>query len=175
VGWSPRLGSDEGVIPEGAELLDMTTFCDTDGSSTRGNSIYAIGGTLSSRLFSDERRLVSFTSHKLENLGRTVAAANIARPTQDFLGRCLIASAILLDTGHYACAAHKVWACDQVVAADAKSFGSSPDNPNPFGDVRGRLGNLFFTINSRILKNPPNHTWPLTSPPPACRWDRDSR
>jgi hypothetical protein len=175
VAWGPRLGSDEGVIPEGAELLDMTTFCDTDGSSTRGNSIYAIGGTLSSRLFSDERRLVSFTSHKLENLGRTVAAANIARPMQEFLGRCLVSSALLLDTGHYACAAHKVWACDQVVAADAKSFGSSPDNPNPFGDVRGRLGNLFFTINSRILKNPPNHTWPLTSPPPACRWDRDSR
>jgi hypothetical protein len=173
VGWSPRLGSDEGVIPEGAELLDMTTFCDIDGSSTRGNSIYAVGGTLSSRLSSDKRRLVRFTRDKLENLGRTVAAADIARPMQDFLGRCLIASANFLDTGHYACAARKVWDCDQVVAADAKSFGSSPDNPNPFGDVRGRLGNLFFTINSRILKNPPNHTWPLTSPPPACRWDRD--
>jgi hypothetical protein len=151
----------------------MTTFCDTDGSSTRGNSIYAVGGKLSSRLFSDKDRLIGFTRDKLENLGRTVATANIARPMQEFLGRCLITSAILLDTGNYACAAHKVWACDQVVAADAKSFGSSPDNPNPFGDVRGRLGNLFFTINSRILKNPPNHTWPLTSPPPACRRDRD--
>jgi hypothetical protein len=175
VGWGPRLGSDEGVIPEGAELLDMTTFCDMDGSSTRGNSIYAVGGKLSSRLSSDKRRLARFTSDKLENLGRTVTAANIARPMQDFLGRCLIASEIFLDTEHYACAARKLWACDQAVAANAKSFGSSPANPNPFGDVRGRLGNLFFTINSRILKNPPNRSWPLTSPPPTCELDRDSR
>ena len=99
VGWTPRLGSDEGVIPEGAELLDMTTFCDTDGSSTRGNSIYAVGGKLSSRLFSDKDRLIGFTRDKLENLGRTVASANIARPMQEFLGRCLITSAIPLDTG----------------------------------------------------------------------------
>jgi hypothetical protein len=174
VGWSPRLGSDEGVIPEGAEVLDMTTFCDIDGSSTRGNSIYAVGGQLSSRLSADKRRLIGFTRDKLENLGRTVASANIARPMQDFLGRCLISSAILVDTRHYACAARKVWDCDQVVAANANSFGSSPDNPNPFGDVRGRLGNLFFTLNSRILQNPPNHTWPLSSAPPACRRDRDS-
>lgn len=59
------------------------------------------------------------------------------------------------------------------VAADARpgkdgSFGSSPDNPDPFGDVRGRLGNIFFTINSRILKKPVNAPWPLTTPPPAC-------
>ena len=175
VGWGPRLGSGEGVIPEGAEILDMTTFCEMDGSSTRGNSIYAIGGKLSSTLSSNTRSLVGFINDKLANLGRTVAAANIARPTQDFLGVCLIVSAILLDTGHYACAARTVWACDQGVAADARSFGSSPANPNPFGDVRGRLGNLFFTINSRILKNPPNSIWPLTSPPPACELDRDSR
>jgi len=168
VGWSPRLGSDEGIVPEGAELLDMTTFCDKDGSSTRGNSIYAIGGKLSSALSSNTRNLVLFANDKLLNLGRTIASANIARPTQRQLDACLVTSAILLDFGRYACAARNVWACDQVVAANEKSFGSSPDNPNPFGDVRGRLGNLFFTINSRILKNPPNSSWPLASPPPAC-------
>ena len=76
---------------------------------------------------------------------------------------------MLLNTGHYSCAARNVWLCDQVAAAKASSFGSSPDNPNPFGDVRGRLGNIFFTINSRILKNQPNSSWPLTSPPAACK------
>jgi hypothetical protein len=146
----------------------MTTFCDKDGSSTRGNSVYAIGGKLSSALSSNTRSLVAFANDKLVNLGKTVASANIARPTQGFLDACVITSAILLDSGHYACAARNVWECDRVVAASPSSFGSSPNNPNPFGDVRGRLGNLFFTINSRILKNPPNTTWPLTSPPPAC-------
>jgi hypothetical protein len=169
VGWSPRLGSDEGVIPEGAEVLDMTTFCDKDGSSTRGNSVWVIGTELSSAIASNTRTLVGFTNDKFATLGKTIASANIARPVQDVLGLCLVTSAVLLNTGHYSCAARNVWLCDQVAAAHAKGFGSSPDNPNPFGDVRGRLGNIFFTINSRIAKNPPNTAWPLTSPPPACK------
>ena len=168
VGWSPRLGSDEGVIPEGAEVLDMTTFCDKNGASTRGNSIWVVGGQLSSQL-ANTRSLVVFADDKLANLGKTIASTNIARPTQEVLGACLITSAILLNTGHYSCAARNIWVCDQVAAANAKNFGSSPENPNPFGDVRGRLGNIFFTINSRILKNPPNATWPLATAPPACR------
>ena len=101
-------------------------------------------------------------------LGKTVESANIARPVKEVLRACLITSAALLNTGHYACAARNVVICDQLVAKSASSFGSSADNPNPFGDVRGRLGNLFFTIKS-ILGNSPNSTWPLTSPPPACR------
>ena len=82
---------------------------------------------------------------------------------------CLVATAVLLNTKHYACATRTVWACDQYVANNAKSFGSSPDNPNPYGDVRGRLGSVFYTINSRIQNNPANPIWPLTTPPPACR------
>ena len=38
-----------------------------------------------------------------------------------------------------------------------------------FGDVRGRLGSVFYTINSRIQKNPPNPIWPLTGAPPLCK------
>lgn len=169
VGWTPRLGSDEGVVPEGAEVLDMTTFCDKDGSSTRGNSLWVVGAKLSSALASNNYALLGFANEKLANLGKTIVSSNIARPVQEALGLCLITSAVLLDTGHYSCAARNVWLCDQVAAANARGFGSSPDNPNPFGDVRGRLGNIFFTINSRILKKPVNATWPLTTPPPACR------
>lgn len=168
LGWSPRLGSDEGVVPEGAAVLDMTTFCDKSGSTTRGNSIWAVGGKLSTAVTASTHSLVGFANGKLVNLGKTVGSANIARPVKEVLGVCLITSAILLDTGRYACAARNVWACDQLVAKTANSFGSSPDNPNPYGDVRGRLGNLFYTINTRILKNAPNPAWPLTVPPPRC-------
>jgi hypothetical protein len=88
---------------------------------------------------------------------------------KEVLPACLISSAALLNIGHYACAARNVVICDQLVAKSTGSFGSSADNPNPFGGVRGRLGNLFLIINGRILGNSPNSSWPLTSPPPAYR------
>ncbi len=74
----------------------------------------------------------------------------------------------MLNTGNYGCAARATFDCDQLVADTASSYGSSPGNPNPFGDVRGRLGSLYFTINSRILANPPNTIWPLNSAPTMC-------
>lgn len=165
LGWAPRLGSDEGTIPEGAAILDITGYCDKAGGSTRGNSIWTIGGVLSSVL-SSRKALISYTNDKLANLGRTVKSANIARPVQGKLDLCLIASALLLNTGRYASASHTVWECDKLVADNAQAFGSSPDNPNPYGDIRGRLGNVYYTINTRIAHHPPNPIWPLTSPPP---------
>jgi hypothetical protein len=150
-------------------VLDMTTFCDTKGSSTRGNSVWVLGGQLSAEVSESKHSLVRFADDKLINLGRTIVSANIARPVKEVLDTCLVVSAILLDSGHYACAARSVSLCDRLVADAARGFGSSPDNPNPFGDVRGRLGNLFYTINTRIAGNAPNSAWPLTTPPPACR------
>ena len=108
LGWSPRLGSDEGVIPEGAAIVDMTTFCDKSGSTTRGNSIWAVGGKLSTAVTATPSSL-GFTKDKLQNLGKTVASANIARPVKDLLGLCLVTSAVLVDTGALLlCGAHGV-------------------------------------------------------------------
>ena len=168
VGWTPRLNSDEGVTPEGAAVIDMTTYCDRSGGTTRGNSIWLLGGQLSTTL-AGASALTQFTNQKLATLGTVIQSANIARPVKTGLDVCLIATAVLLNTKHYACAARTVWSCDQYVANNAKSFGSSPDNPNPYGDVRGRLGSVFYTINSRIQGNPANPIWPLTGAPPACK------
>jgi hypothetical protein len=175
VGWTPRLGSAEGVIPEGAAVIDMTSFCDTKGGSTRGNSVWVVGGQLSPTVSGSRRALIGFANDKLLNLGKTIEAANIARPVKEKLGACLIRSAVLLNTGRFTCAARKIARCDDVAEDAAKSFGTSPDNPNPFGDVRGRLGNIFYTINTRIQGNPPNRTWPLTSAPPQCNDGDDDR
>ena len=87
--------------------------------------------------------LTNYTNQKLATLGSVLQSANIARPVKTGLDVCLIATAVLLNTRHYACAARTAWSCDQFVANNASSFGSSPDNPNPFGDVRGRLGAVF--------------------------------
>lgn len=168
LGWAPRLGSDEGTIPEGAAVIDITGYCDKAGGSTRGNSIWTIGGVLSSAV-SSRKALIGYANDKLANLGRTIKSANIARPIQGKLDLCLIASALFLNTGRYASASRTVWECDKLVADNAQAFGSSPDNPNPYGDIRGRLGNVYYTINTRIAHNPPNPIWPLTSPPPKPR------
>jgi hypothetical protein len=168
VGWTPRLGSDEGTTPEGAGVIDMTTYCDRSGGTTRGNSIWVLGGQLSTNLTSTAA-LTNYTNQKLATLGSVIQSGNIARPVKTGLDVCLIATAVLLNTRHYQCAARAVYDCDQFVAKNAASFGSSPDNPNPYGDVRGRLGSVFYTINSRIQKNPANPIWPLTSAPAACR------
>jgi hypothetical protein len=179
LGWSPRLGSGEGTIPEGAAVVDLTGFCDKAGSSTRGNSIWTIGGQLSPSVSSTTHELVGYTNQKLISLAETIRSANITRPVKEELDACLVKSAFLLDKGHFSCAARRIFECDELVADTAKSFSSSTDNPNPYGDVRGRLGSLFYTINSRILHNAPNATWPLSAPPPSChrecKKDSDAR
>jgi hypothetical protein len=152
-------------------VVDVTGYCDKAGASTRGNSIWTIGGQLSPTVSSTKDELVDFTNQKLISLAETIQSANISRPVKEALDVCLVKSAVLLNTRRYSCAARNVFVCDQVVADTAKSFSSSTGNPNPYGDVRGRLGNLFYTINSRILHNPPNTTWPLAAPPPSCRDD----
>jgi hypothetical protein len=167
LGWTTLLGSKEGTEPEGSNVIDMGSYCD-NGGVTKGNSMWLIGGQLSPAVSSTTHELVAYSNQKLANLGNVVGTATIAAPAKPALEICLIASEVLLDTHHFACAARAVYTCDQLVAHTAQSYGSSPSNPNVYGDVRGRLGNLYFTINSRILHNPANTSWPLQSPPAAC-------
>lgn len=168
LGWTTRLGSTEGTEPEGSSLIDMTGYCDGGGSQTKGNSMWLVGGKLSQAVSATKPELVGFTNQKLANLSKMVDGATIAKPAKAALQICLLVDALLLDTGNYACAARATYDCDQIVADTQKSYGSSPVNPNPYGDARGRLGSIFFTINSRILPNTPNTIWPLTSPPKSC-------
>ncbi len=75
--------------------------------------------------------------------------------------------------GDYACAAAQVLNVDALVASDANPAGNYPGNAanaNPWGEIRGRLGNLYMTLNTRLLGNPPNFAWPLASTDarPAC-------
>ncbi len=170
LGWTTLLGSKEGSEPEGGNVIDMGSYCD-NGGVTKGNSMWLIGGQLSAAVSSTTKELVAYSNQKLANLGNVVSTATIAKPAKTALQICLIASAVLLDTNHFACAARAVYTCDQLVAHTAQSYSGSPSNPNAYGDVRGRLGNLYFTINSRISHNPANTSWPLLSPPAACDAD----
>ena len=115
LGWTTLLGSKEGAEPEGSNVIDMGSYCD-NGGVTKGNSMWLIGGQLSAAVSSTTKELVAYSNQKLANLGNVVSTATIAKPAKTALQICLIASAVLLDTNHFACAARAVYTCDQLVA-----------------------------------------------------------
>jgi len=54
--------------------------------------------------------------------------------------------------------------CDSIVTSNYSSFhqslGTTPPVLNPSGQIRGRLANLYYTINTLILGNPASADWP---------------
>jgi hypothetical protein len=81
---------------------------------------------------------------------------------------CVAVSEVLFATDNLCPAAKAIVQCDAQVAKDVAQFSGSPTDPNVWGDIRGRLANLYLTINTRLLGNPPNTSWPPTNLP-ACR------
>jgi len=76
-------------------------------------------------------------------------------PTADFQNAAdLLTNADTLDSTNTT--------CDSIVTNNLASFqeSSSPLVLNPSGQIRSRLANLYFTINSEILGNPASADWP---------------
>ena len=170
--WVPRSDAvpSEGTIVEvdpqtGLQLLvDMTTFCDASGGSNRGLSIWGVG--LALNLNALNGGLAGFAQTKYDNLYATVTGANIKPATVTALQAALTPVNAYLASGDYACAAAQVLSVDALVGNDANPAGNYPGNganPNPWGEIRGRLGNLYMTLNTRLLGNPANFAWPLAS------------
>ncbi|MBS0578352.1 MAG: hypothetical protein JSR36_03710 [Proteobacteria bacterium] len=177
--WVPYSGASpsEGSIVEVdsstglLQMVDMTTFCGSSGGSNRGLSIWGVG--LKLNLNALNGGMLGFAQTKYTNLFATVSGANIKLATQTTLEAALTPIQTYLTAGDYACAAAQVLSADTLVANDADPPGNYPGNaanPNPWGEIRGRLGNLYMTINTRLAGNPPNSAWPLapTDPLPQC-------
>jgi hypothetical protein len=186
IAWAPR---QEGslatpVFPEGTivetetnpvltQLVEMTGGCDSSLSLGRGASIFAIGLTLNAYgntgggLNGD---FVTYAKQKNTNLKATVdRATKISASTKAALDTALDGVAASIVQGHLACAANQVVALDQSIASPA-GFNGDPNNPNPWGEIRGRLANLYLTLNTFNLNHDTNAEWPLAPPdaPPAC-------
>ncbi len=170
--WVPRSDAvpSEGTIVEVdpqtglQQLVDMTTFCDASGGSNRGLSIWGVGLRLNLNALNGG--LAGFAQTKYNNLYATVTGANINPATVAALQAALTPVNAYMASGDYACAAAQVLSVDAQVARDANPAGNYPGNganPNPWGEIRGRLGNLYLTLNTRLLGNPPNFAWPLAS------------
>jgi hypothetical protein len=171
--WAPRSDSAvEGTIPEGQTLLDMTGSCGSSKIGSRGLSIYGIGLTLNTDALPGTTRadkLARFAASKYQGLFATIAEGNMLLWERLRVDACVAVSGAFFATHHYACAARQLVKCDAQVAANVGAFSGSTTNPNAYGDIRGRLANLYLTIDSRILGQPPASAWPVPlSSAPAC-------
>jgi hypothetical protein len=185
--WAPRsdLPSIEGTIPEGGPapgsnyFMDLSGFCDDGGGHSHVLSMMAYGLGLNSAPSGMAAGLPGFVTDKFTNLTSTISAANtqITDPTvaatvlgyvnqaQSFFNAGLVESA----SNGYSCAMNSLASGNAYVRANLQAFSglSPPGNPNPAGDIDGRLANLFLPIDLFFLSQPPNAEWPTMNVPPC--------
>jgi hypothetical protein len=172
--WAPRTdASNEGTIVEWPEtgrnvLIDLTGYCDSSGGNFRGLSIWAIGmvPNLSPGAYPQE------VVNRFNFLSDTVSGANILTNTQQKLEASLAQIGSYLAQSDYPCAAVAVVNTNTLVASDASPATDYPgdsNNPNPWGEIQGRLANLYMMINAYLIPNPViNGQWPPTAGVPVC-------
>ena len=164
----------EEVTPEGPLLLEMTYACD-EHKSAGPKTIQSAGLKLhlnnSEKFDGDTRRdrLVSFANYKYRNL-KTVVNDIPSNSSTQALARCINFSQGFLNNGNPsgpACAAEQAWQCDAFVELHAGDFQQSFSPlrlPDPYGDIRRRLGNLYYTEFVRISRQPPPTDWRPADP-----------
>jgi hypothetical protein len=178
--WAPRsdLTGVEGTIPEDAlapYYIELTGFCDDSGVDQRGVSMYAVGVALNTAVSALPTGLPGYVNGKYTNLDATVSAASITSGTAAALKSCITTSQNDFNAGvtgavnGFSCAAYQLAQCDELVRSNLSSFSSNltpaGGNPNPAGDIDGRLANLYLTINTRVAGNPANTSVPPNNVP----------
>ena len=173
--WAPRsdLPAIEGTIPEGNTFIDLSGFCDNGGGHTHVLSMIAYGLGLNSVVGPNSlpSGLPGFVDDKFANLTQTItnAAAQIndGGTTQGLVtqAKTYFDSGVAnTDANAYGCAMNAIATADAYVRNTPANFSGAapPGNPNPAGDIDGRLANLFMTIDVDFLFQPPNTGWPTS-------------
>ena len=184
--WAPRsdLPSIEGTIPEGGPtpgsnyFMDLSGFCDDGGGHSHILSMMAYGLGLNSAPSGMAAGLPGFVTDKFTNLSSTISAANtqidpnVAATVQGYINQAqtffnggLAESA----SNGFSCAMNSLASGDAYVRANLPAFSglAPPGNPNPAGDIDGRLANLFLPIDLFFLFQPANAEWPTNNVPPC--------
>ena len=178
--WAPRsdLPLIEGTIPEGNTFIDLSGFCDNGGGNTHVLSMEAYGLGLNSTVGPNSlpNGLPGFVDDKFTHLTQTIANAsaqiNDGGTTQGYVtqAKTYFDNGVAnTDANGYGCAMNAIATADSYVRGNPGSFSgvSPPGNPNPAGDIDGRLANLFLTIDVDFLLQPPNMGWPTSNVPPC--------
>jgi uncharacterized protein YjdB len=178
--WAPRsdLPGIEGTIPEGNTFIDLSGFCDDGGGHTHVLSMISYGLGLNSVVGPNSlpRGLPGFVDDKFANLTQTITNAasqvNDGGTTQGYVTQAQTYfnnGVANTDANAYSCAMNTIATADAYVRGNPANFSglAPPGNPNPAGDIDGRLANLFLTIDVDFLLQPPNTQWPTSNVPPC--------
>ncbi len=182
--WAPRsdLPLIEGTIAEDANFpntfIDLSGFCDSGGGTTHVLSMEAYGLGLNSVVGPNSlpRGLPGFADDKFANLTQTITNAasqiNDGGTTQGYVtqAKTYFDNGVAnTDANAYSCAMNTIATADAYVRGNPANFSglAPPGNPNPAGEIDGRLANLFLTIDADFLLQPPNAGWPTTNVPPC--------
>ena len=191
VAFAPRsdLPTIEGTIVEDAaapDFLDISGYCDKGGGNTHVESMFAFGLGLNpgaNGLGSGANGgLYGFVTTKFNNLSTTIqeAAPQITPQTvtttlENYVtqSQTYFNSDYHNDVNDYSCALNSIASADIYLRNQANGTAFSytapaagNNNPNPAGEIDGRLANLFFSISGDFLYAP-NPTWPTTNVPPC--------
>jgi hypothetical protein len=197
--WGPRsdLPTIEGVIPEDSQfgpslggapgfLMESTSACDASQSGVRGISLLAFGVGLSTPPQSTgyQTYLYGLLTEKFAAVTQTVTNANITSAVQSQLQTDISDAQFFVSeaqnggnlTSNIDCALSQIYATDVYLRGNLPAFSSNliqtlpgGGNPNPAGDIDGRLANLYMTLNTELLGNaPPTPPAPPAFPIPAA-------
>src|SRR6202046_4175241 len=184
--WAPRsdLPLIEGTIPEGGPapgsnyFMDLSGFCDDGGGHSHVLSMMAYGLGLNSTPSGMATGFPGVVTGKVTNLTSTISAGSAqidpsvaatvqgyVNQAQSFFNAGLAESA----SNGFSCAMNSVASADAYVRANLPAFSglAPPGNPNPAGDIDGRLANLFLPIDLFFLFQPANAGWPTNNVPPC--------
>jgi hypothetical protein len=184
--WAPRsdLPLIEGTIVEGGPapgsnfFIDLSGFCDNGGGNSHVLSMMAYGLGLNSAPSGMATGLPGFVTDKFTNLTSTIGAASAqidpsvaatvqgyVNQAQSFFNAGLAESA----SNGFSCAMNSLASGDAYLRSQLPAFSglAPPGNPNPAGDIDGRLANLFLPIDLFFLFQPANAEWPTNNVPPC--------
>ena len=184
--WAPRsdLPLIEGTIVEGGPapgsnfFIDLSGFCDNGGGNSHVLSMMAYGLGLNSAPSGMATGLPGFVTDKFTNLTSTIGAASAqidpsvaatvqgyVNQAQSFFNAGLAESA----SNGFSCAMNSLASGDAYLRSQLPAFSglAPPGNPNPAGDIDGRLANLFLPIDLFFLFQPANAGWPTNNVPPC--------
>lgn len=184
--WAPVAGEGTFVADRNTnETLELTDGCGTIHGGSSGGSLWGEGLALNTA----STTLAMLADQKYVDLETTIEtelAANITNVAGQLASAggtgCVPLSKSYFDFAQFETGSQQglqdltiaadllANTCDTIVTTNLNDFTQTPNSSppvfNPSGQVRSRLANLYFTINSRILGNPPNASAPSWPPSP---------